>query len=135
MEGDYTQLFLVSVPLFVVPLASLLITTTPLPVYRTNWVNKVFSYFRAFKLSDAEEGNRIAKENQFLKGAGQLNFNWVAIVYVVIPCGVINFFGWSYEAFNLFAFTTAERWFYVALMFGWAGAIGLSFFFDSSNSP
>jgi hypothetical protein len=115
--STYTHVVMVMPPLIVATLASFFITTTPLPVYRTNWINYTFSFFRKFKLADAEEGNRIAKENQFLKGAGQLNFNWIAILFIVIPCGVVNLVGWSYEALTTRDYDTqAQRWWYMALI-------------------
>mmetsp|Transcript_11682 Transcript_11682/g.21239 ORF Transcript_11682/g.21239 Transcript_11682/m.21239 type:complete len:235 (-) Transcript_11682:1969-2673(-) len=76
--------------LFVTTLCALFITTVALPFNRSSWVNKFFSFFRKFKLATAEEGNRMAKANQFLRGTGQLNFNYVGIVVAVIP-SLINF--------------------------------------------
>jgi predicted ferric reductase len=61
-----------------------MITTTPLPSWRTSWVNKLFASIRKFKLSAAEEGRMIAKKNQF--GIGEINFNYLAILLIVMPC-------------------------------------------------
>jgi predicted ferric reductase len=124
----YTHVILVMCPLFAAMLAPLIITTTPLPVYRTNWINTTFSFFRNFKISDAEEGNRIAKENQFLKGAGQLNFDWVAICFIVIPCGVVNMVGYETPLLKNDYAEERDRWYFTAYMFGWAGTMMLSFF-------
>jgi Ferric reductase like transmembrane component/FAD-binding domain len=125
----YTHAVFVMPPLFVATLAALFITTTPLPAGRTNVVNKIFSFLRTFQMTyDAEEGRSLYKANQFMKGSAQLNFNLVAIVFIVIPC-VVQFIGYVQESLSSPEYDTLEkRWFYVALMFGWSGTIALGFF-------
>ena len=71
-------------PLLIVSsLSILVITNTPLPTWRTSWVNKFFATVRRFKPTAAEEGRSIAKKNQF--AVGEINFNYVAIFLIVIP--------------------------------------------------
>jgi hypothetical protein len=116
-------------PLFVATLAALFITTTPLPAGRTNVVNQIFSFLRTFQMTYyAEEGRSLYKANQFMKGSTQLNFNLVAIVFILIPC-VAQFIGYVHARLSTPEYATLDkRWYYVALMFGWVGTIGLGFF-------
>jgi hypothetical protein len=116
--------------LFVATLAALLITNTPLPT--TDWLIRPLASLRTFPISlHAEEGRSIYKKakNQFLKGpnAGQLNFHLIAILFIIIP-SILQFVGRAHFRLTTKYKTEAERWWYIALLFGWAGLIGLAFF-------
>lgn len=73
----------------------------------------------------------MAKANQFLRGTGQLNFNYVGIVVAVIP-SLINFVIYCAQTPKYYPAdmegATRDRYLFISLMFGWAGTVALAFF-------
>ncbi|KAG7367588.1 ferric reductase like transmembrane component [Nitzschia inconspicua] len=110
---------------------ALLITSAPLPTWRTVWVNKIISYVRGYRVTAAEDGKSIAMKNQFMLGTAELNFNYVAILVVVIPT-TINYIIYMAQTDAYYPKdaedSMKDRFEWTGVMFGWAGILALAFF-------
>jgi predicted ferric reductase len=118
--------------LLVATLATVLLTSEPLPTWRLSWVNKIFGCLRRFRIEDAEHGVAIYKKNQF--GVGQPNFNLMAFWLVFLP-GIALFVTSIHQNVKYAKENAGDEESYTQLAVefisytaGWVGTILLSFF-------